>query len=97
MNFEFTQTRDFRPAGTSDDPTARLLAPVVVTCQGRELCRLHCEAWAVHFPDDVQEPAHLSMQDDWAQLSEAIGVIGPWQTVEINGRDYVLILTPYCD
>jgi hypothetical protein len=79
---------DWEDSGPDNDPTARLLA--AITLNG---CPMHLEAYAViedatgqRFEDEAfidQENAVLSVLVD-----------GAARTVEINGRDYVLVATP---
>lgn len=36
-------------------------------------------------------------EDQITDVYRAVGGSGPWETVEWEGREFVLIITPYCD
>jgi hypothetical protein len=77
-------------AGHDDDPHARLLT--VLRVNG---CDLHLEAWAVEVDrDGVQR--HPQDDEGLGALHAAIGAGGHFDTVEIAGRAYVLLATPFC-
>lgn len=70
------------------DPTARLLASINVNG-----CALHLEAFAVVDNDSCQEAAHAHFHDDVEALQNMQDTA--FQTVEINGRTYILVATPH--
>jgi hypothetical protein len=55
----------------------------------------HLEGWAVEYDED----AHMQVAD-WqdealGQIHNAVGADGSWDTVTINDREYVLVMSPY--
>jgi len=83
---------EFEHVGPDDDPTASLLATLMFGGVHH-----HVEAYAVTAHDDgVQRAAHSLFDDNIDQVYDAIGGDGPWRTVDINGREYVIIVTPFC-
>lgn len=81
------------PAGSDEDPTSRLLGTLSVGGVSH-----HAELLAVVYNDDeeIQEAADPSFQEMVDQVYSGVGGDGPWQTIEIDGRAYALIVTPYC-
>lgn len=76
--------------GHESDPAARLLAHIRIA--GLDM---HLEAWAITYDEDgMQEVTAATMRSD------AFGTIcdimdTAFETTTINGREYVLIATPY--
>lgn len=57
---------------------------------------MHLEGWAVEEAEDgSQEPA--SDEDGFTAIYGAVGADGCWRTVNVGGREYALVATPYCD
>lgn len=56
----------------------------------------HLEAIEVRVENDVQVAANPEHQEAFDDAYSAVGADGPWMTVPIKGRDYVLVLTPFC-
>lgn len=83
-------------AGPKHDPTARLMCTVYVN-----RCPMHAEAWAVCAVDDEETGGTVQTPVVWPEKFEAVyrGVQadGPWATVGLRGREYVIIITPHCD
>jgi hypothetical protein len=52
------------------------------------------DAYAVRMVKGVQEA--LEADADLSAIHHAVGADGPFQTVRIGRRNYVLVLTPYC-
>jgi hypothetical protein len=52
------------------------------------------DAYAVRMVKGVQEA--LEADADLSVIHHAVGADGPFQTVRIGRRNYVLVLTPYC-
>lgn len=86
-------TVTWEDSGSDDDPKSRLLAQVAILG-----CPMHLEAYAVHYDGD----AHMQVPDDisWDvtinDFASAAGSDGPWMTVGIDGREYVLFASPHC-
>ncbi|MCO5730115.1 hypothetical protein [Rhizobium sp. SSA_523] len=78
--------------GADTDPRARLLAHINIG--GLDM---HLEAWAVHRDDEgVQHADPTSMRrDDFDSLCTMMDTT--FTTIDIGGRDYILIATPYGD
>lgn len=57
---------------------------------------LHLEAIAVEVGEGGVQDASNRSDESLALVHGAVGANGHWQTLEINGRDYVLIATPFC-
>jgi len=57
-------------------------------------CSLHLEAIAVEMQDATQ--AWPVRHDELRPVRAATGAGGPWETVTIGGRAYVLHGTPFC-
>ena len=93
-----TVEADWEPTGPDEDPELRLLTSVRLQGPGYA-CDLHTEAWEVYDDDDgVQQAAWDALYDDFNSLHQAMGGDGgPFSEVEINGRRYVIVLTPYRD
>ena len=81
----------WEPTGPEEDPTARLLASLVV-CG----CYHHLEAYAIDPDDDIQQAAHESFQSNLDGMYAVGEPDKRFQSVEIKGREYVLTMTPYC-
>lgn len=79
-------------AGPEDDPRARLLATLYVNQTPH-----HVEALAVDDVEDVvrNQAVHPDYEHMVDQVADAVASQGSWQTVEIDGRNYVLIITPH--
>jgi len=56
----------------------------------------HVEAIEVRTDGDVQSAVCPICDDILNQYAEACGSDGHFSTVQIGGRDYVLLITPYC-
>lgn len=57
---------------------------------------LHLEAIAVQVGEGGLQEASDQSDESLALVHQAVGSHGHWQTLEIDGRDYVLIATPFC-
>ena len=70
----------------------RLLAPLQI---GE--ATFHVEAFLVVEIDDEQRAVNIEDDHQLGDLAQAIGICGPWETVEIYPtRHYVVMMTPYC-
>jgi hypothetical protein len=82
----------FTPCSDSTDPHARCLAWVQINGMN-----CHVEAIAVYVDaNDIQNATDPEWQSALEQVYEAVGGDGGWQTITMFGREYVLILTPFC-
>ena len=57
---------------------------------------LHVEAIEVEIGDGDVQQANDTSDELLALIHDAVGADGHWQTLDIGGRDYVLIATPFC-
>lgn len=91
--YEITIPDDaWEPNTALGDGRARLLTKLTING-----VPLHLEAWALEDEEDEDGVRHaLVDDDDLDRLVEAVGADGPFRTLEIGGRDYVLVATPYC-
>lgn len=76
--------------GEAGDPTAELTCTVVVNGVS-----FHADAYAVVSTDGCQEAAHPYHEGDLDAVYAAAHAEGRFDTVEIGGRDYVVVLTPH--
>ena len=94
-----TEHGDWSDAGPDEDPGLRLLATLVING-----CAMHLAAFRVRNTDDIQEldtcterNADLRCYErSYEDYYSAATSDGHWHTVEIAGKPYVLIATPYC-
>lgn len=72
-----------------EPPGTRLLSTIQIGTMN-----MHLEAWRVEVQDGVQiAPGNEERYDC---LYEAVGAARHFTTIEIDGRDYILVATPYC-
>lgn len=82
---------EWTPNDALDDPRSRMLALIYING-----CPMHLEAWAVIDGENGQEAALSEDADDYESLYLAVHADGGFQTVEIAGREYILVATPHC-
>lgn len=73
-------------------PETRLLGTVAVTV-GEQVVMHHLEALEVWYDEFMWCTRDPAMQATFDRYHD--GDDGPWQTVEIDGRWYVLIMSPF--
>lgn len=56
----------------------------------------HLEAIEVAVTDGVQHAADPQYEEDLTAIYQAVGAEGHMTPVTINGRTYVLVMTPFC-
>lgn len=57
----------------------------------------HLEAWQIEEDGEmVQRAVDPDEDETLAKLHAVVGADGAWQTIEINGHDYVVCMTPFC-
>jgi hypothetical protein len=84
----------WRPQGEGDDPTSSLIAKPILSIAG---VSMHLEAFAVDYRGEgnemyfVEDPADERIGLLWRATSTE----GPFDTTEINGREYVIIAYPH--
>lgn len=79
----------WEPAAGEGNPRARLLSHIRVC--GLDM---HLEAWEVEYDGDLQNVTEDSgRSDDFLNISGMMDC--SFETVEIEGREYFLIATPY--
>lgn len=93
---------DWRPSGPPEDPNARLLATMQVVGPTGHILDLHVEAWAVRVnsnPDSYsyREQVADSWDDSLRDIYSGVGAEGGWETLTISGREYVIIISPFCN
>jgi len=77
------------PTGSDDDTTSRLLTAININGTWH-----HMEAYAVDDDDGgAVDPTFTSNVDGIYAVGEPDGC---FETTTINGREYVLVVTPYC-
>jgi hypothetical protein len=82
----------WKPTGQEEDPTARLLTTVFVNGTPH-----HLEAYAVKDGIDyVQAVIDRAFESNYEGMCMASEPNGRYETTEIMGRDYVLMMTPHC-
>ena len=77
--------------GPDDDPRGRLTASIRING-----CEMHLEAYAVHTNDEGTQEFDV-WPDECESIYHGVSAEGAWRTVEIDGREYALIASPYCD
>lgn len=82
----------WEPNNALDDPLAALLTTVFVNG-----LPLHLEAWEVFTDTDGVQHAKTPYDEDFGAIHNAVHGDGPFMTTSINGRNYVIIATPYCE
>lgn len=55
----------------------------------------HLEGWAVTEENEIQTP--VTDPAGFTAIYNAVGSDGVWRSVNIGGREYVLVATPHCD
>ena len=84
-----TWERPLRPIGINGDSEARLLGTVSIL--GADF---HVEACEVKYLNDGEQVSKQDSSENY--LDEVLNIVqGSAQTVMINGREYVLFITPY--
>tara|TARA_Y100000310_G_scaffold93212_2_gene90764 strand:+ start:2741 stop:3040 length:300 start_codon:yes stop_codon:yes gene_type:complete len=78
-----------------DNPDSRLLATVQIGP-----CPFHLEAWQIQPPQPphmLQIPAADHIDDMHLDAAaEAFGADGPFQTLPIDGKEYLVFMSPFC-
>lgn len=79
-------------SGEDSKPDSRLLTTL-------SFCGVlhHLEAFAIEERDGLQLTIDGCWDDTLGDYYQAAGANGPFATVEMRGRRYVLVMTPYCD
>jgi hypothetical protein len=57
---------------------------------------LHLEALVVSADEHGIQRGSREADEGLAMIHQAVGADGHWQTLEIDGHEYVLIATPFC-
>jgi hypothetical protein len=85
------QKEEFRPCGSDEDPYSRILARIEIGGVSH-----HMEGYAVMYDaDEVQMCADPEFTTTFEDVDQALYGDGAWHTVELFGREYVLIVTPH--
>ena len=91
MNLTIAEDR-WAECGPREDPGSHLILEGGATING---VGFHLEGWAVTVTDDGIQTADTD-DEGLACVHRGVGAEGHWQTVEIRGREYVLVMSPYC-
>jgi hypothetical protein len=75
----------------NEDPWIRLMGPPLCI----NGCLMHVMAYQVKTVNDVQEPAHRALVEDYLLMQQIYE--GAYETVTVRNREYVLIIHPYSD
>lgn len=87
LNIPFEQ---WEQTGSEEDITSRLLAPSVVICG----LPVHVEAFAVvEDAEGIQCAADPMFRDEVTTLQDMQDTA--FRTVEMNGREYIIVATPH--
>jgi len=82
----------WKPCGPDDDITACLTC--CLTINGTNY---HLTAYAVMTNSELGQTAvHAQFNDEVDKIYELGRPVGPFCTTEIDGRDYLLTIIPYC-
>lgn len=83
----------WRNTGPEDDPSLRLLATCIVNG-----IAFHMEAYRVakQGTQDLDNNTTGFFDTEWNSLC-GLQDYGAYQTLEIRGKPYVLVITPHCD
>lgn len=81
----------WRPLDGLEDPLSGLAGPTV-TINGLSM---HMEAWQVFTTDHGHVPVD-AWEYEYASLCDAVHADGPFQTLKIGEREYVIVLSPHC-
>lgn len=81
---------NWQEAGVAEDPSSRLLCTFVINGM-----HYHVEAFATVMVDGVQLAAHNDCERSLDGMFEIGQPGGPFETMEIRGREYILTMTPY--
>lgn len=82
----------WEPTGPDSDPESRLLACLVIGG-----CRMHLEAYEVRIDKHNTQVAANSLFDNNVSSAYCVGEPDkPFETIDINGKTYILVATPYC-
>ena len=77
--------------GSDEDPSSRLLGGLSINGINH-----HLEAIAVEETNHLQHVADPTFEEEYDGMCAVSGPDGKFQTVIINDRKYVLVMTPYC-
>lgn len=98
MNFE--QVKAWGDESDTEDgalPGSKLYAEFI--CR---TCRFHAQAYELKYVDDgrgaqIQVVADPCWKDEWEGIWASVGSNDPWDTLEINGRMYGIVIYPFCN
>jgi hypothetical protein len=60
-------------------------------------CQFHAEAIEVQMNDGTQEVVHPENRESYDAIYHLCAGHGPLETIEIDGKKYVVVITPYND
>jgi hypothetical protein len=60
-------------------------------------CQFHAEAIEVQMHDGTQEVVHPENRESYDAIYHLCAGHGPLETIEIDGKKYVVVITPYND
>lgn len=85
---------DDTPASVADDLRwSRILYRPTLRING---VGFHLEGWAVEYDEDRHMQEAVYDDENLGHVHTGVGADGSWDTVTVNGREYVLVASPYC-
>lgn len=103
-----SQVEEFEPCGEQDDRTARLLAKIEIAGVPHHMEAI-AVVWRNESGEVIDPNKEEEFPSEWLQTAadgawqemldeyyNAAGGDGNWYTTMIDGREYVLCITPYC-
>lgn len=83
----------WRPIEGLDDPTSGLRGPLLIV----NGLAMHVEAWAVSYDEENQtQVPDPEWEEEYTLLHGAVHADGSFETTDINGREYIVVITPHC-
>lgn len=82
----------WKPNDALDDPGACLQGPILVI----NGLRMHLEAWAVETDKAGIQQGVAEYGEDFESLYEAVHADGHFNTIEVGGREYIMVAYPMC-
>ena len=84
---------DIAEGDCPDDPGARILLRGGLTING---VSFHLEGWAVGVNEEDGVQRAVYDDENLGYIHLGVGADGRWETVELRGREYILIASPFC-
>ena len=88
---------EWEPNAAFSDPYVGLTGPTVILNGSGGRLHMHMEAWQVTYDDDGQVIPAETWSEEYGDLHAAVHADGCFETLRLFGRDYVVVISPYCD